>query len=417
MRIPHLSRNIILFLLASALIDVGVFGIMDVLLNFFYRSIGFDLEAISVLQGAQRIGGLLFSLPAGMLIVRLGARRTLMIAAILLALALVGMTVSPDFGWQYGVRALLGAGYGAVFIAYIPIVATLVGREQYTTVFAYQFIAVALAVAIANSIGGSLPGALASLFPTIGGAESTGAYAGSLSVAAAFVLLCLVPLALLPDAKVPAATPTQVRGGAPWGNILIISLPMFIFGLGAGMSLPYYNLFFRDTFAVSDAVIGNIFTLGSVAMLTITLIVPYTARRFGQIGALALAMFATSAAFFLLSLTPGIELTVVFYMLALGLRNTMTPLYSPLLLDRVDERHHGLISSVSTAAWSLGFLVVTFFSGGWVQQFGYPFLFQLTALTTLVTGALALVIFRALRPVPQPTEVDYKIVPGVETPG
>jgi MFS family permease len=414
MRIPHLSRNVALFLLASALIDVGVFGIMDVLLNFFYRTLGFDLAAISVLQGSQRIGGLLFSLPAGLLIARIGARRTLMIAAGMIALALVGMTLASDFAWQYGVRALLGAGYSAVFIAMIPLVATLVGREQYTTVFSYQFIAVALAVAITNSIGGSLPGALASLFPTIGGAESTGAYAGSLWVAAAFPLLCLIPLALLPDAAPPALTPaTTTRSGAPWGNILLISLPMFIFGLGAGMSLPYYNLFFRDTFALSDAVIGNIFTLGAVAMLTITLIVPYTARRVGQVGALALALFATSAAFLLLSLTPGIELTVVFYMLALGLRNTMTPLYSPLLLDRVDERHHGLISSVSTGAWSLGFLVVTFFSGGWVEQFGYPFLFQMTALTTLVTGALALVIFRALRPVAQEVKVAAAQAGGV----
>ncbi|MDX2141664.1 MAG: MFS transporter [Chloroflexota bacterium] len=410
MRIPHLSRNVALFLLASALIDVGVFGIMDVLLNFFYRSIDFNLEAISVLQGAQRIGGLLFSLPAGLLIARLGARRTLIIAAVIIALALVGMTIGSDFGWQYGVRALLGAGYSTVYIAMIPMVATLVGREQYTTVFSYQFIAVALAVAITNSIGGSLPGALASLFPTLGGAESTGAYAGSLWVAAVFPLLCLIPLALLPDTKAPVTTPAQARIGVPWGNILIISLPMFIFGLSAGMSLPYYNLFFRDTFALSDAMIGNIFTLGAVAMLAITLIVPYTARRVGQVSALALAMFATGAAFLLLSLTPGIELTVVFYMLALGLRNTMTPLYSPLLLDRVDERHHGLISSVSTGAWSLGFLVITFFSGGWVQQFGYPFLFQLTALTTLVTGALALVIFRALRPVVQ--EVKVVVQPG-----
>jgi predicted MFS family arabinose efflux permease len=163
--------------------------------------------------------------------------------------------------------------------------------------------------------------------------------------------------------------------------------------------LPYYNLFFRDTFGLSDAVIGRIYTLGSLAMLTITLAVPLTARRLGQVGALTAAMVATGISYIFLGLPLGLAPAVVFYMLSLGLRNTMTPFYSPLLLDRVEEQHHGVTSSISTAAWSLGFLVITFFSGGWVEAYGYLFLFQMTALSTLITAALVWMIFRALRPV------------------
>jgi MFS family permease len=392
------SRAVILFIIATALIDMGVYGLMDVFLNFFYRSIEFDLETISVINGSQRLGALLFSLPAGLIVTRLGARRTLMIAAVMITVGMVGMTLGEGFAWQYAMRVLMGAGYTTVFIAGIPMVGTLVSSEQYTSVFSLQFIIVASGISISNTVGGSLPGLLSSLLPALGGAESQGAYAASLHVAAALVAASLIPLVMLPEAK-PVAPSSQARPHTltPWVPILLMSLPMLIFGIGAGLTIPYYNLFFRDTFGLPDDVIGQIFSLGSLAMLLLSLGVPYTARRLGQTNALVAAMIATTVAFFLLSLPLGIAFSVVAYALALGLRNTMSPLYNPLLLDHVRKAHVGMVSSISTAAWSLGFFGITLFAGGWVEQFGYAFLFQVTAVTTLITGIAALLIFGALR--------------------
>ncbi len=392
------SRNVILFIAATALIDMGVYGMMDVFLNFFYRSSGFNLETISIINGSQRLGALLFSLPAGLLVTRLGARRTFMIAAVMITAGMVGMTLGASFGWQYGVRVLMGAGYTTVFIAGIPMVGKLVKSEQYTSVFSLQFIVVALCISIANTLGGSLPGVLANLLPWLGGPESRDAYAASLLIAAGVVALSLIPLVMLPEARQsPSAEVRRAPTRTPWMPILLMSLPMLIFGVGAGLSIPYYNLFFRDTFGLADDMIGQIFSLGSLAMLVITLGVPYSARRLGQTHALVVAMLATTGAFFLLSLPLPIAPTIVAYALALGLRNTMSPLYNPLLLDYVPEEHIGMVSSVSTAAWSMGFFGVTLFAGNWVEQFGYGFLFAVTAATTLITGIAALVIFGALR--------------------
>lgn len=398
MRRLILSRNVALFIVATALIDVGVYGLMDVFLNFYYRSLGFDLATTSVINGSQRLGALLFSLPAGILVTRLGARRTFMIAALMITAGMVGMTLAPGFAWQYGVRVLMGAGYTTVFIASLPMVGALVTSDEYTSVFSLQFIVVALGISIANTIGGSLPMLMSSLLPALGGAESTGAYAASLLVAAVSVAASLLVLVRLPQpARTMLGDSQRVRTRTPWGAILLMSVPMLIFGMGAGLSIPYYNLFFRDTFGLPDSEIGQIFSLGSLAMLLITLGIPRLARRLGQINALVVAMLITTAAFSFLSLTPGLPLTILFYALALAARNTMSPLYNPLLLDHVQEDHVGMVSGMSTGAWSLGFFAITLFAGGWVELYGYPFLFQVTAATTLVTGIASLVIFGALR--------------------
>jgi MFS family permease len=392
------SRNVVLFIVATALIDMGVYGLMDVFLNFYYRSLGFDLATTSIINGSQRLGALLFSLPAGMLVTRLGARRTFMIAVLMITAGMVGMTLDDGFAWQYSVRVLMGAGYTTVYIASLPMVGALVRSEQYTSVFALQFIIVALGISVANNIGGSLPTLMSNLLPSLGGAENTGAYAASLLVAAGVVAVSLLLLVRLPQAvRRTSGDAQRTRTPTPWRAILLMSVPMLIFGVGAGLSIPYYNLFFRDTFGLPDGDIGRIFSLGSLAMLLITLGVPYTARRLGQTNALVAAMLLTTAAFSLLSLTPGVGLTIVFYALALAARNTMSPLYNPLLLDYVREEHQGQVSSISTAGWSLGFFASTLFSGGWVEQYGYPFLFQVTAATTLATGIASLVIFGALR--------------------
>jgi MFS family permease len=392
------SRNVRLFIVATALIDMGVYGLMDVFLNFFYRSLGFDVETISVINGSQRLGALLFSLPAGLIVTRLGARRTFMIAALMITAGMVGMTLGEGFAWQYAMRVLMGAGYTTVFIAGIPMVGALVRSEEYTAVFSLQFIIVASGITISNTVGGSLPGVLSSLLPALGGPESQGAYAASLRVAAALVAISVMPLVMLPQAKrSDSSVQAHPRTPTPWVPILLMSLPMLIFGVGAGLTIPYYNLFFRDTFGLPDDVIGQIFSLGSLAMLVLSLGIPYTAHRLGQTNALVAAMIATTVAFFLLSLPFGIAFSVVAYALALGLRNTMSPLYNPLLLDYVRQEHVGMVSSISTAAWSLGFFTITLFAGGWVEQFGYSFLFQVTAATTLITGIAALLIFGALR--------------------
>ena len=70
---PGFNRQVALFLLYSLIWHIGMFGIMDVVLNFYFVSLGYGSETIGLLQSLPRIGGLLTGVPVGLIVSDSGA--------------------------------------------------------------------------------------------------------------------------------------------------------------------------------------------------------------------------------------------------------------------------------------------------------------------------------------------------------
>ena len=92
-------------------------------------------------------------------------------------------------------------------------------------------------------------------------------------------------------------------------------------------------------------------------------------------------------AFIGLSLAQALALAVVCYALAIGARNTMQPLFQPLLLDSLSEAHHNLASSLGLALWNMGWFGATL-GFGWLQlSLGYRGIMLLVAVFVLLQWA------------------------------
>jgi len=59
--------------------------------------------------------------------------------------------------------------------------------------------------------------------------------------------------------------------------------PLLITSLGAGLIMPFMNVFFRTVHHQSDSAIGAMFALGSLAMAVGLIIAPPLADRIGKI--------------------------------------------------------------------------------------------------------------------------------------
>ena len=68
--------------------------------------------------------------------------------------------------------------------------------------------------------------------------------------------------------------------------------------------------------------------------------------RLGRARALTALMAASAIAFVGFSLAQALFLAVLFYVFAIGIRNTMQPLFQPLLMDSLDAEYHNLASSI-----------------------------------------------------------------------
>ena len=97
-------------------------------------------------------------------------------------------------------------------------------------------------------------------------------------------------------------------------------------------------------------------------------------------------MILSAAAFVGFSVSQALWIAVIFYVMAIGIRNTMQPLFQPLLMASLDAEHHNIASSVGLALWNLGWFAsaLTF---GWLQAaVGIRVIMLLAAVFVVLNG-------------------------------
>ncbi len=397
------SRPLALFMLHSAVYHFGLLGIPDVLLNFYFVSLGYGPETIGLLQSLPRIGGLLTGLPVGLYADRIGARRVIFFSTIGVAASLLMVALFPSLLMLGISRFLLGMFYGAGQIALAPFMTSLAQQDQQIRLYAWHNIISLGAAALGSFAGGYLPGVIVTLFPALvvgiaTPAQSSIAYGAGLALAALLTFASLPPLLGVRDHELPLPpAPSRQRlplSSLPWRRLIWLGFPLLLFGFSGGLTFPFYNLFFRTTFDLGDATVGTILGLGWVGMALVPMLNPFWERRFGRVRALGITLTTAAIGFLALSLAPTLGVALIAYAVAISTRNTMQPLFQPLVMDSLPEYERAVASSVGFVQWNIGWFAATSVSGVWQAAYGFDFIMQVVAVFVFVTALVVLYIFR-----------------------
>ena len=398
---PGINRQVTLYLAYSALLYIGLIGISDALLNFYFVSLGYGPETIGALQSLPRVGGFLTSVPVGLLANRIGTRRVTILSTGGIVVTYLLVVLYPNL-WVLGLsRFLLGLFYGAGQIAAAPLLISLSARAYETHVFAYLNVVSMGATSIGSIIGGYLPLLAVGLFPAAIEADSRlaeqtpFAYQFALIVACVMMAVSILPLLKLVDQDTGYNRHKQIQlWGVPWRSLTWLSLPLLLFGFTGGLTFPFYNLFFRMTFGVPDRTVGTILSLGWLGMALVPLVNPWWDRRFGRARALMITMSIAAGAFFGLSIAPTLAISVAFYVAAISFRNVMQPLYQPLIMDTLSPELRNIASSIGMVLWNIGWFSATAMSGVWQAAYGFGVIMRLVAAGVFLTGVSVVLIFR-----------------------
>lgn len=371
-RIPGLNGQVLLFLCHSLLFHIALLGIADILLNFYLVSIGYDTATISLLQSLPRLSGFLIGLPIGLVANRVGNRRLIVLSTLGLALSVAATALTQSLPVIAISRFFWGACFGANQVVKSPFMVTLTHHSEHTAQFSWHNLVSMFSVAAGSALGGALPIVMSgALSITAAGAlqpeQMPLAYRASILCAALALLLSAMPLLLLkrrPDGDKHAIL--RFGRSAPWRRVLRLAFPLFVFGISGGWTFPFFNLIFRDLFGISDSAVGGVIGLGWLFMGLLPLLNPVWESRLGRAGALTALMLASAVAFVGFSLSQALWIAVVFYVMAIGIRNTMQPLFQPLLMASLDAEYHNIASSVGLALWNMGWFVSAL-SFGWLQ--------------------------------------------------
>jgi MFS family permease len=359
--------------LVSAVISGASMGVFRLLFNFYVLSLGFDEELLGNLVTTSSLTALLVALPMGYAADFLGRKKSLIAGTSFSGGAILLMVLFPSVPMFIGANVLLGFAQSLAGVTMGPFLMENSSDKERTYLFSFSSGFQTASAFVGNWIGGYLPTWLGSAQNV--SATSTQAYGGSLLVIAAAALTALVPLFFL---RTPRLTQDQRSFFAPiayfrkqpalLGKLI---LPMLVTSIGAGLIMPFMNIFFRQVHHQPDTVIGSLFAWGSLAMGIGILLAPPLADRMGKIQLVVITQGLSIPFLVMLGFAPWFGAAAVAYYIRLALMNMSGPVYQTYVMEKVEPSARATVASLVSMANNFGWAFSPTISG-WLQvKYGF----------------------------------------------
>ena len=292
------------------------------------------------------------------------------------------MVLVPKQEVFYAANIFSGIGQSLAAVTMAPFMTENSGVKERTYLFSFSSGLRMATASAGNWFGGYLPTWLAvsrGVSPT-----SSVAYGSALMFVAVAFLLSLIPLLFLrplhlsrDERSVFEPIRYAIDRPVKLGKLI---LPMLITSIGAGLIMPFMNVFFRQVHHQSDPVIGSLFAWGSLAMGVGLLLAPPLAERMGRIQFVVFTQGLSIPFLVLLGFSPWFWMSALAYYIRLSLMNMSTPIYQTFVMEQVEPSARAMVASLVSMSWNFGWALSPAVSG-WLQVkygFGPPFVGTIT---------------------------------------
>ena len=144
-----------------------------------------------------------------------------------------------------------------------------------------------------------------------------------------------------------------------WIIILKAIIPTLIIAVGAGLTIPFINLFFFHNFKIDSSEFAIIGGIASILVACSSLLVPYLKNRVGfRIGITytqtlaVIALIALATTEFFTDYFWAFPLAVICYWMRTPLMNMAAPMTSELTMNYVGKENQEMLSAIMAAIWS-----------------------------------------------------------------
>ena len=364
------SRNAKLFLASMFLVGMS-FSAFGVIFNLYLVEAGFREGFIGNLLSVGALAMSLLALPAGLACDRIGRKKSLLLSGFLVsAFVLIRATTLKE---HLLLTASALSGFAAAFAAVTtaPFLMENSTPEERTHLFSVNFSALLIAGVIGNALGGKLPDVFRYFQTDLTRLQS---YRMTLVTSALFSFASLIPLFLVREGKEEARGEQPKASWREKEDLVTVgkfSLNNLLIGAGAGLVIPFFNLYFAKRFGATSTQIGLYFSGSQIITAAAVLLGPIAAKRFGKLKTIVYAQIFSLPFLVLLG---GLERYLAFAVLAFWLRaclmNMSGPLASAMSMEMIPENKRATAASIMNMSWNLSWAGTTALSGHLMQNPG-----------------------------------------------
>jgi predicted MFS family arabinose efflux permease len=382
------GRNARLYLAGLFLLGLGQ-SIFSLLFNLYLRELGLGDAVIGQVLSKVSLGAAVATLPMAFLFHRWATRRILIASGVLLGFSylLQGALSTPEL---LLLAAFFSGTVAATFrLSIAPVVMREVAAEARPYLFSASFTVLFLSAIAGSGIGGALPHLFHWITPVERLALRWSLWAACLVTAAAALPFSLMrgAVASAPDAHDRGEAPPErarwLQGPAlaleqlrflveiDWGLQLKLALPAFLIGLGAGLIIPFLNLYFRDRFGLDPVAIGALFMVMQGFMVVGNLFGPAVSKRLGLVGGVVATQLASVPFMVVLAVSGSLPLVFAAFCLRGALMNMNQPLTSHFAMEMVPKAGHTITNSLLSLAWYVSWSISADIGGALIERKGY----------------------------------------------
>ena len=405
------SRNPRLYLAGMFLFGVGQ-SIFGLLFNLYLRDLGLTDATIGQILSKVALGAAVAALPAAFLFRRMPARTLLVGGAALASLGYVFQASFVEPELLLLVAFLTGMVLTIFRLSIAPVVMKESASERRPFLFSASFGVFFLSAILGSAVGGALPHLVHVVAPA-----SSQALRLSLFAAAAVTLASAVPFLAMRSGEEGQGASSAGGPGAlgqiqdlleiDWGLHLKLILPSAMIGLGAGLIIPFLNLYFKDRFGLTEGEIGILFSVMQGFMVAGNLFGPAVSRRLGLVLGVVATQLLSVPFMVVLAVSHLFPLVALCFFLRGGLMNMNQPLVSHFAMEVVPERDHAITNSLLSLSWYLAWTVSADIGGTLIERKGYEEPLLLAAALYVGASVLYWIFFKDVAEARLPrTEVE-----------
>ena len=340
------------------------------ILNIYLRKMGYADQTIAQFNSYRFLGVLFFAFPLGIFIKGKALKPFFLASSILLPLFSLFLLISIQGGNETRITigfVLWGISFMMLNVCGLPYIMRSAPEEVVSEAISLNFSTWSLA----TIVSGTLISVLSRMKEIqIGSFSMVMDEYHIMLIIIALSSLSVILISMIKEPK-PRTKASDflsnfkaLRSDYDWRLILRVLFPNMLIAIGAGLTIPFVNLFFNSVFKVDSDTFSLIGAATAGIVFLTTLIVPIIRRRFGFRVAILIPQWLAIFFLIVLALTQlgqayswAFYIAIAAFMFRQPLMNMAGPMTSELGMKYVGPRNQELISAISSSIWSASWFI------------------------------------------------------------
>ncbi len=391
-RIRRFSHNARAYLAYYFLLSIHL-GIYSVIFNLYILRLGFREDLLGLMLSIVYISTGAAAIPAALLCDRIGRKYTLLFSILITSSTLLLLYTIGSLDWLLALSALYGIGTAFYTVAGSPFLMENSTPDERIHLFSVNSALSQAAYIIGCMAGGMMPNVLAMAGID---AASPEIYRYTLFLSLALIALSAIPILYMQD---EGKRPRPLKRLAVLGTSLaspkvqkLIAVNGLI-GIGAGMIVPFFNVYFHNLLSATTDQIGLIFSAGELVMIVGLMVIPFIVERSGKVKTIALTELASIPFLIMLAFTVNIYVAAFAYIMRMTLMNMANPAINSFNMELVSDEQRATVSSLTSMSWYLCMSLSAYLSGIMMAGSNYVLPFMITCATYVCAASLYYLFF------------------------